>query len=92
MAFSESRRVQRTRRPHRCCWCAESIPAGSGVWRNTVADPQGLYTHYWHDECHNAASCMSKSDREDCYDGWNAGDFDRGMTPTETDAKRRASE
>ena len=92
MAFSESRRVQRTKRHHRCCWCAESIPAGSSVWRHTVANEQELLSGYWHDECHAAAARMSKSDREDCYDGWDAGDFDRGMTPTETDAKRRASE
>ena len=92
MAFSESRRVQRTRRHHRCCWCAEPIPVGSAVWRDTVADYHGLYTHYWHDECHAAASRMSRSDHDDCFDGWMPGDFDRGLTPAETDAKRRARE
>ena len=90
MAFTESRRVQRTAKPHRCCWCAEPIPAGSSVWRDTVADGQGLSSHHWHDECHAAAARMSKRDREDCYDGWEPGDFDRGLTPAETGAKRRA--
>lgn len=92
MAFSESRRVQRTKKPHYCCWCAEPIPVGSSVWRDTVADPLGLYTHYWHDECHAAAARMSKSDREDCLDGWMPGEFDRGLTPTETGERRRARE
>ena len=92
MAFTESRRVSRTKRHHRCCWCAELIPAGSAVWRDTAADDDGLFSIYWHDECHAAASRMSTADREDCYNGWEPGDFDRGMTPTETDAKRRASE
>ena len=92
MAFTESRRVSRTKCQHRCCWCAELIPVGSAVWRDTVADYRGLCAQYWHDECHAAASRMSKSDREDCFDGWDAGDFERGMTPTETGEKRRASE
>jgi hypothetical protein len=92
MAFTESRRVRRTKKPHRCCWCAEPIPAGSSVWRDTAANEQGLFSGYWHDECYAAASRMSTSDREDCYDGWDAGDFDRGMTPSETGAKRRVSE
>ena len=92
MAFTESRRVKRTTKPHHCCWCAELIPAGSAVWRDTVADSQGLSSSHWHDECHAAASRMSRSDREDYLDGWDAGDFDRGLTPTQTRKRRRAGE
>ena len=92
MAFTESRRIKRTTKPHCCCWCAEPIPAGSAVWRDTIADSQGLCSNHWHDECHAAASRMSRLDREDCYDGWEPGDFGRGMTPSETGEKRRASE
>ena len=92
MAFSESRRIKRTTKPHHCCWCAEPIPVGSSLWLATAADDQGLSSSYWHDECHEAASRMSRLDREDCLDGWEPGDFDRGMTPSETGAKRRTSE
>ena len=92
MAFTESRRVKRTRQQHRCCWCAEPIPVGSAVWRDTVADSQGLCSYHWHNECHAAASRMSTADREDCLDGWDEGEFDRGLTPTQTRKQRRASE
>jgi hypothetical protein len=65
------------------------------TWGSPVpgyVDSQGLSSHHWHDECRAAAARMSASDREDCFDGWDAGDFDRGMTPSETGTKRRASE
>ena len=81
-----------------CLQQFETMPDGwrlDSTWGSPVpgyVDSQGLSSHHWHDECHAAAARMSKSDREDCFGGWDAGDFSRGMTPTETGAARRASE
>lgn len=85
MSIDATQRIQRTRKPHECCWCGEVIDAGSAVWRDTIADEGTIGTCHWHDECFGAASRMSRSDREDCYAGWDAGDFRRGMTPAETE-------
>jgi hypothetical protein len=67
------------RKQHRCAWCAEAIyKSDAARFRVYVFD--GEFTSDWmHPECYQA---MLASPSEEYCDGWMAGDFERGVSPT----------
>lgn len=83
MSFSDTRAIAKTRKPHRCCWCAEVIPQGSSAVYTVNKSNGDFSTGHWHDECHAAYNRMSNKEFDDVQDGWMEGDFQRGKTPRE---------
>jgi hypothetical protein len=78
--FSSDRKINRTRKPHRCIWCSQIIEAGSaafyyaGVWEGDFC------CGHFHPECNKAASAVCEKEGF-----WEAsGDYARGRTDDDT--------
>ena len=67
-----------TRKPHRCGWCNERIPAGtSEIWSRSYIWEDGPQSDWMHPECYEA---MMSLDPGELQEGWMPGDFERGQT------------
>jgi len=55
MSFCRQTPVARTRKPHRCSWCDESIPAGSAAVSGSGQWEGDFWHGYEHPECYRAA-------------------------------------
>lgn len=55
MSFCQHTPILRTRKPHRCGWCGEPIPAGSPAVRGAGVTDGEFWSSYEHPECYRAA-------------------------------------
>jgi hypothetical protein len=78
MTYQEitNKEVQKTRKPHQCCWCSELIDTGEKA-RHRVYVGDGFTSDYMHPECYNA---LLEKPNEYYFneEGWMPGDFKRG--------------
>jgi hypothetical protein len=65
----------KTRKPHRCEWCAERIETGETVPYRAYHFDGELQQGWMHSECKAA---MLTVDIYDLMDGWTPGDYSRG--------------
>jgi hypothetical protein len=82
--FHSSIQIRRTRKPHQCYWCAETIDAGSAAVSHSCRhffNGGEFNSYYLHPEC-DAASKREDTDG----DGWEPLNHPRGMTWKEFDA------
>ena len=65
-----------TRKPHRCGWCNELIPAGTpGIWyRSYIFDGDPPSCDWMHPECRDAMASFDPGE----LDEWFPGDYLRG--------------
>ena len=77
MTFIKHRRVSRTRIPHFCQWCSESIDTGHPMDVQSYTDYQDdFHEDYYHPECWAAFDTLPIEEQE----SWSPGDFLRGCT------------
>ena len=87
--FCSSNHIRRTRRERPCCWCGEQIPAGGEAWSIRGSHDGEFWAWHMHAECMQAQRRCTSSERDELQDGWEFGEFGRGMTPGEAAAERR---
>lgn len=79
MSYEEikNKEVKKTRKPHQCEWCAETIESGSTARHRTYVFDGDFNSAYMHPECVEA---MHEMPNDILMDGWMAGDYARGST------------
>lgn len=87
--FCSSNHIRKTRRERPCCWCGEQIPRGSEAWSIRGSRDGEFWADHMHAECYAAHQRCDSDERDELRDGWEFGEFRRGMTPGEATAKRR---
>ena len=85
--FCSDHPVKKTRGDHTCCWCGETIPSDSPAKRWAGRHNGDFWSGYMHPECDAA---YMRTDNDELDDGWNEGEFRRGMTPSESGKAERA--
>jgi hypothetical protein len=71
------RTVKRSRKWHRCSWCAEGIEVGQPYRAYRFAVDGETWTVHMHPECYSA---MERAFKDDPWFTWGPGDFARGST------------
>lgn len=85
----KARDVARTRKPHRCEWCFETIEAGGAAEYHVCISGGEFCSYYLHPECSEAL--WEEAHSEGGSDEWTPGDG-RGFRPAssaETDGKEQ---
>ena len=87
--FYHSNHIRKTRRERPCCWCGEQIPKGSEAWSIRGSRDGDFWADHMHEECMQAQRRCTMREHYELLDGWEFGEFCRGMTPGEAAAERR---
>jgi len=82
--FCSLTHIKKTRRERICDWCGESIPAGSTAWKTAGCNQGEFWKGHLHPECVEANQRLTPAERDELRDGWEPGEFMRGMTPRES--------
>lgn len=90
-SFSALRYIKKTRRDCSCCWCGEMIFKASTAWKMTGNHDGKFFADYLHPECLEANQRLTSAERDELCDGWEDGEFQRGMTPRESRLTIKAS-
>jgi hypothetical protein len=69
--------VRRSRKRHRCTWCAEGIEVGQPYHSYRWVSDGDAGTVHMHPECYSA---MEQAAKDDPWGTWSPGDFARGST------------
>jgi hypothetical protein len=74
MSFYSEKWIKKTRKPHRCIWCDEMIPAGSTTCYSSGTWHGDFYANHLHPECAAARDANLAENGE-----WESGgDYARG--------------
>ena len=71
-SFSNQRKVNKTRKPHRCTGCRKRFPAGSWLWYQSGVWDGEFYSGYM------CQPCYQEMRRGDYSDGFSEGDLKEG--------------
>jgi hypothetical protein len=81
MSFHKSKRVEKTRKPHRCFWCGDMTEVGLPSLREVGQWEGDFWSGYMHVECGMARDAVLKE-----YGEWSAkGQYARGRTDDDRD-------
>lgn len=86
--FCSLTHIQKTRRERICDWCGEAISIGSTAWKAAGCVDGEFWKSHLHPECIEANQRLTQTERDELQDGWEPGEFTRGMTPRESRGKR----
>ena len=65
--FFSERQIKRTRKPHRCQWCAELVAAGAAAVYQAGMGESDFFAQYLHPECGRASRKYFKEHDEPYY-------------------------
>lgn len=94
MCFYSEQWVNKTRKPHRCMWCGDIIPAGSAACHSSGVWEGDFYADYLHPECAAARDAVCSEFGEWAANGDNARgrrDDDRSLPPEYAESYRGTS-
>ena len=75
--------IKKTKKPHRCMWCAQVIEAGSAATYNAGVFDGDFSAYHMHPECEAAKDSLTREQWREMDYLFDFGEFSRGRADSE---------